>query len=155
MVCVGWCLWGGASVYQGDGWNDHDDWWPYKKLLSPSSTWHIIITEEEEQGSTSKEGGWRPQKIVSSFPSRSRHRPRHKSKGTRLSRKKHKQSHNLDIQDYKEKGHFPKRFSMFRSEFGSYFRLNFFSSLIAVFADFRWWFLLLSMIAVCEVTSCE
>ena len=30
----------------------------------------MIITQEEEQGSTSKEGGWRPQKIVSSFPSR-------------------------------------------------------------------------------------
>ena len=29
-----------------------------KKSLSPSSTLHIIITQEEEQGSTSKEGGW-------------------------------------------------------------------------------------------------
>ena len=122
----------------------------------------VSVTEQHVQQCEQKVGyiqqqssGGRRQKIVSSFPSRSRHRPRHKSKGTRLSRKKHKQSHTLDIQEYKEKGHFPKRFSMFRSEFGSYFRLNFFSSLIAVFADFRWWFLLLSMIAVCEVTSCE
>ena len=113
----------------------------------------VSVTEQHVQQCEQKVGyiqqqssGGRRQKIVSSFPSRSRHRPRHKSKGTRLSRKKHKQS---------DKRHFPKRFSMFRSEFGSYFRLNFFSSLIAVFADFRWWFLLLSMIAVCEVTSCE
>ena len=113
----------------------------------------VSVTEQHVQQCEQRVGyiqqqssGGRRQKIVSSFPSRSRHRPRHKSKGTRLSRKKHKQSH---------KRHFPKRFSMFRSEFGSYFRLNFFSSLIAVFADFRWWFLLLSMIAVCEVTSCE